>query len=131
MFLGGFFRAPVACALCLIDVVVLKAQAFILVALTKLVRFVPCVDMVSIRHQGRENERMFWECCMKRELLTLSLGLLVGTALSPAASAQQTTGVPGSPSSTTTIDGRQIPPPPAALGGTINLDALNSTPYWQ
>ena len=68
---------------------------------------------------------------MKRELLTLSLGLLVGTALSSVASAQQTTGVPGSPSSTTTIDGRQIPPPPAAFGGTINLDALNSTPYWQ
>ena len=31
---------------------------------------------------------------MKRELLTLSLGLLVGTALSPVASAQQATGVP-------------------------------------
>jgi arylsulfatase A-like enzyme len=68
---------------------------------------------------------------MKRELLTLSLGLLVGTALSPVASAQQTTGVPGSPSSTATIDGRQIPPPPAVFGGTINLDALNSIPYWQ
>ena len=68
---------------------------------------------------------------MKRELLTLSLGLLVGTALSPVASAQQTTGVPGSPSSTATIDGRQIPPTTAAFGGTINLDALNSTPYWQ
>src|SRR6476620_9833531 len=68
---------------------------------------------------------------MKKGLLTLSLGLLVGTALSPVASAQQTTGVPGSPSSTTTIDGRQIPPPPAAFGGTINLDALRSKPYWQ
>ena len=45
--------------------------------------------------------------------------------------AQQTTGTPGSPSATSTIDGRQIPPPPAAFGGTINLDALNSTPYWQ
>jgi Sulfatase len=45
--------------------------------------------------------------------------------------AQQTTGTPGSPSATSTIDGRQIPPPPASFGGTINLDALNSTPYWQ
>ena len=35
------------------------------------------------------------------------------------------------PTPPTTIDGRQIPPPPAAFGGTINLDALNSTPYWQ
>ena len=41
------------------------------------------------------------------------------------------TGTPGSPSATSTIDGRQIPPPPAAFGGTINLDAQNSTPYWQ
>jgi sulfatase-like protein len=45
--------------------------------------------------------------------------------------AQQATGTPGSPSATSTIDGRQIPPPPGAFGGTINLDALNSTPYWQ
>ncbi len=42
--------------------------------------------------------------------------------------AQQTTGTPGAPSATSTIDGRQIPPPPGAFGGTINLDALNSTP---
>ena len=68
---------------------------------------------------------------MKRELITLSLGLLVGTALSSVAAAQQTTGVPGAPDATSTIDGRQIPPPPAAFGGTINLDATNSTPYWQ
>jgi hypothetical protein len=65
---------------------------------------------------------------MKRELITLSLGLLVGTALSSVAAAQ-TTGVPGAPDATSTIDGRQIPPPPAAFGGTINLDATNSTPY--
>ena len=42
--------------------------------------------------------------------------------------AQQTTGTPGAPSATSAIDGRQIPPPPASFGGTINLDALNSTP---
>ena len=68
---------------------------------------------------------------MKRELVTLSLGLLVGTALSSVAAAQQTTGVPGAPDATSTIDGRQLPPPPAAFGGTVNLDATNSTPYWQ
>src|SRR6478736_4348526 len=45
--------------------------------------------------------------------------------------AQQTNGAPGSPTATSTIDGRQIPPPPASFGGTINLDALNSTPFWQ
>ena len=68
---------------------------------------------------------------MKINLCALTLGFLTATALTTAAIAQQTTGVPGSPSATSTIDGRQIPPPPAAFGGTINLDALNSKPYWQ
>jgi len=47
------------------------------------------------------------------------------------AAAQEVTGTPGSPSATTTIDGRQIPPPPGQFGGVTNLDAPNSTPYWQ
>src|SRR5512139_167283 len=68
---------------------------------------------------------------MNKGLVALSIGLLVGTALTVPASAQETTDTPGSPDATTTIDGRQIPPPPAAFGGTINLDAQNSTPYWQ
>src|SRR5262245_58763521 len=60
--------------------------------------------------------------------------LLIGLAgallaLSPAM-AQQTTGVPGSPSATTTIDGEQIPAPPPKFGGKIERDALKSTPYW-
>ena len=34
-------------------------------------------------------------------------------AVAPSAEAQiQTTGTPGSPSATTTIDGKQLPPPP-------------------
>ena len=44
--------------------------------------------------------------------------------------AQQITGTPGSPSATTTIDGKYLPPPPAPFGGTINLDAKGSKPYW-
>ena len=44
--------------------------------------------------------------------------------------AQQITGTPGSPSATTTIDGKYLPPPPAPFGGTINLDAKDSKPYW-
>jgi arylsulfatase A-like enzyme len=46
------------------------------------------------------------------------------------ASAQETNGVPGSPSATTTVDGRYLPPPPPPFGGTINLDAAQSKPYW-
>jgi hypothetical protein len=45
------------------------------------------------------------------------------------AAAQQTTGTPGSPSATTTIDGKYLPPPPK-FGGDINLQASQSKPYW-
>ncbi len=44
--------------------------------------------------------------------------------------AQQVTGTAGSPSATTTIDGRQLPPPPAKFGGVINETYQNSKPYW-
>src|SRR5258705_13043123 len=47
------------------------------------------------------------------------------------AAAQEVTGTAGSPSATTIIDGRQIPPPPGKFGGVISLDAPNSTSYWQ
>src|SRR4029450_6985345 len=47
-----------------------------------------------------------------------------------AAHAQQTTGVPGSPNPTTTIDGRYLPPPPPKFEGQINLNAAQSKPDW-
>src|SRR5258708_40167036 len=53
------------------------------------------------------------------------LALTVGSTF-----AQQTTGTPGSPSATTTIDGKYLPNPPAPFGGTVNMDAENSKPYW-
>jgi arylsulfatase len=45
-------------------------------------------------------------------------------AVAPVA-AQQVTGVPGSPSATTTISGKQIPPPPK-FGGVIKESAKDS-----
>jgi arylsulfatase len=42
----------------------------------------------------------------------------------------QTTGAPGSPNATTTIDGRYLPAPPPKFGGEINPNALQSKPYW-
>src|SRR6201991_3360785 len=51
---------------------------------------------------------------MQRYLLALTLGLSVGTALSPLAGAQETTGVPGSPPS----------------GGELALAATDTKPYW-
>src|SRR5215472_12704800 len=44
--------------------------------------------------------------------------------------AQQVTGTPGSPSATTTIDGRQLPPPSAPFGGVIKEEAKDSKPWW-
>jgi arylsulfatase A-like enzyme len=55
--------------------------------------------------------------------------LAVMLSLDPAA-AQQTTGVPGSPSATATIDGRYLPNPPPEFGGEINLNAKDSQPWW-
>jgi arylsulfatase len=51
-------------------------------------------------------------------------------ALGATALAQQITGVPGSPSATTTIEGNQLPPPPPKFGGKIDRNAAQSTPYW-
>jgi arylsulfatase A-like enzyme len=47
-----------------------------------------------------------------------------------AAQAQQINGTPGSPSATSTIDGKQLPPEPPKFGGVIKEDAKESTPYW-
>ncbi len=60
--------------------------------------------------------------------LALSASVLALTTVSTFA--QQITGTPGSPSATTTIDGKYLPPPPAPFGGTINLDAKDSKAYW-
>ncbi len=67
---------------------------------------------------------------MHRQLFALTLALLAGTSLSPVADAQETTGVPGSPSATTTVDGHYLPPAPRPFGGQIGLDAKDSKPFW-
>ncbi|MGA7546825.1 MAG: hypothetical protein WBW08_13530, partial [Methyloceanibacter sp.] len=53
-------------------------------------------------------------------------GLLALSCVS--ALAQQITGVPGSPEATTTIDGKQLPPPDPKFGGVIKERASESTP---
>src|ERR1700740_2068990 len=62
--------------------------------------------------------------------LELLASVAVATILGLPASAQQITGTPGSPGATATIDGRYLPPPPPKCGGTINLEASQSKPYW-
>jgi arylsulfatase A-like enzyme len=60
-------------------------------------------------------------------LLTAFLFLPLPTLI---AHAQQIEGTPGSPSATTTIDGKQLPPEPPKFGGVIKEDAKDSKPYW-
>ncbi len=66
--------------------------------------------------------------------MALRRSILAATALSTLmvcfANAQQTTGKPGSPGATTTIDGKQLPPPDPKFGGVIKDGALQSTPWW-
>jgi len=62
-----------------------------------------------------------------RVLLSSIFGFML---LAPPVVAQQTMGVPGSPSATTTIDGKQLPPPPPKFGGVIKEDAKDSKAYW-
>jgi hypothetical protein len=62
--------------------------------------------------------------------LAVALTCLLLSPLSSTAQAQETTGVPGSPSATTTIEGNQLPPPPQKFEGKIERNAAQSTPYW-
>ena len=64
-------------------------------------------------------------------LLRGAAALLAAACLAAApAWALETTGVPGSPVATTTIDGKQLPPPDPKFGGVIKDDALQSKPWW-
>ncbi|MFN9175579.1 MAG: hypothetical protein ACK58N_14015 [Synechocystis sp.] len=44
--------------------------------------------------------------------------------------AQKINGIPGSPSSTMTISGEQIPVPSPKFGGVINRSVEDSKPFW-
>jgi len=59
--------------------------------------------------------------------LLLSIPTLVALHI---ARAQQTSGTPGSPTATTTVDGRYLPAPPQKFEGDIGLNALQSKPAW-
>jgi arylsulfatase A-like enzyme len=74
----------------------------------------------------KSSPRIFVGVSASRLLTSFVLLVLAGSA----AYAQQTTGTPGSPDATTTIDGNYLPPPPPKFGGQIGLDAAQSKPYW-
>ena len=58
------------------------------------------------------------------------LVLLIALAVTLPAMAQEITGVPGSPSATTTISGKQLPPPNPNFGGEIKEKASESKAWW-
>ncbi len=69
---------------------------------------------------------------MKASPSVVILIMLLSTLLAPlSARAQQVTGELGSPSATTTIDGKQLPAAAdPKFGGVIKDDAMQSKPWW-
>jgi len=71
---------------------------------------------------------------MKTNRPILLSGMFAAAVMAVAHSAQaqevQTTGAPGSPHATTTISGKQLPPPDPKFGGVIKEKATESTPWW-
>jgi len=66
--------------------------------------------------------------------MKIKRSMLMGTCLLAlscgSAPAQQVTGVPGSPEATTTLSGKQLPPPDPAFGGVIKEKATDSKAWW-
>jgi arylsulfatase A-like enzyme len=73
-------------------------------------------------HFSRENADM--------KISALVSSIIVLATIAGSALAQQTTGTPGSPSATTTIDGKQIPAPEPKFGGVINETLQGSKTWW-
>jgi arylsulfatase A-like enzyme len=65
-----------------------------------------------------------------RGLLAATAFTLFSLLTAVPSNAQQITGTPGSPSATTTIDGRQLPAPDPKFGGAIKGNAAQSKPWW-
>jgi arylsulfatase A-like enzyme len=69
---------------------------------------------------------------MRKIAIVAALALVVSVAFVPEALAQkvETTGKLGSPDATTTITGKQLPPPAPPFGGVIKDNAMQSTEWW-
>jgi len=83
-------------------------------------------SQISRRLQEEKKSSMY---VIERSIVCLVL-VAFAVVRTSSALAQQPTGTPGSPSATTTIDGRQLPPPPPKFGGQIERNAAQSKPYW-
>ncbi len=70
---------------------------------------------------------------MNKHVRTLAcwlVGAAAGLGCGLVLAQQQTTGVPGSPSATTTVSNKQLPAPDPKFGGVIKNGALQSKPWW-
>jgi arylsulfatase len=67
---------------------------------------------------------------MVRMIAAIAVSGAVFAFCSSGANAQVVTGEPGSPGATTTLDGKQLPPPDPKFGGVIKDRASESTPWW-
>ena len=68
---------------------------------------------------------------MNKHVRTLAcwlVGAAAGLGSGLVLAQQQTTGVPGSPSATTTVSNKQLPAPDPKFGGVIKNGALQSKP---
>jgi len=65
-----------------------------------------------------------------KQLVAIAVFVVAFALYSSCCIAQQVTGVLGSPSASTTIDGKQLPPPDPPFGGVIKEKASESTPWW-
>jgi arylsulfatase len=73
----------------------------------------------------REKKLSQWTACASAGAMLMS-----GLGAAVPVLAVETTGTPGSPGATTTISGKQLPPPDPEFGGVIKVDALQSKPWW-
>jgi hypothetical protein len=94
-------------------------------------------DPPQQRGKSAMNRRQLFLSTAKAALATALGGVLPSwganaqeTTAKPPAGAPQVTGVLGSPEATTTITGKQIPPPVPEFGGVIRERASESTPWW-
>ena len=70
------------------------------------------------------------QVCLGRDLFSIGAVIAVFLVTGATAHAQQTTGVPCSPSATTTANGMSLPVPPPEFGGKISLGVQDSKPCW-
>jgi arylsulfatase len=81
--------------------------------------------------QIRNNEAKLTLMKSTRQIFLGGMLAAAVMAVAPSARAQvQTTGTPGSPGATTTIDGKQLPPPDPKFGGVIKDTATDSKSWW-